>query len=117
MDRKAAKISALCSNNLDKYEYLTGEDSDIKPSACEQAKLEYSPLGKVFNAGLNEDSKKKGLLKRLEKNTDKNEELLNAFSSKTPKNESNYNYDSVYAFHGFYKDFKKEWLCPLNTMR
>ena len=26
LDRKAAKISALFSNNLDKYEYLTGED-------------------------------------------------------------------------------------------
>ena len=26
LDIKAAKISALCSNNLDKYKYLTGED-------------------------------------------------------------------------------------------
>ena len=26
LDRKAAEISALYSNNLDKYEYLTGED-------------------------------------------------------------------------------------------
>ena len=26
LDRKAAKISALPSNNLDKYEYLTGEE-------------------------------------------------------------------------------------------
>ena len=26
LDREAAKISALPSNNLDKYEYLTGED-------------------------------------------------------------------------------------------
>ena len=26
LDRKAAKISALFSNNLDKYEYLTVED-------------------------------------------------------------------------------------------
>ena len=26
LDREAAKISALSSNNLDKYEYLTGED-------------------------------------------------------------------------------------------
>ena len=25
LDKKAAKISALSSNNLDKYEYLTGE--------------------------------------------------------------------------------------------
>ena len=47
-DRKAAKISALPSNNLDKYEYLTGEDLGLKPSTVEQAKFEYSPLGKVF---------------------------------------------------------------------
>ena len=25
LDRKTAKISAMSSNNLDKYEYLTGE--------------------------------------------------------------------------------------------
>ena len=28
---KAAKISALSSNNLDKYELLTGEDLNLKP--------------------------------------------------------------------------------------
>ena len=31
LERKAAKISALSSNNLDKYEYLTGEDLGVKP--------------------------------------------------------------------------------------
>ena len=31
LDRKSAKISALSSNNLDKYEYLTGEDLGLKP--------------------------------------------------------------------------------------
>ena len=41
LHRKAAKISALSSNNLDKYEYLTG--GDLKPSTVEQAKFEYSP--------------------------------------------------------------------------
>ena len=30
MRRKVAKISALSSNNLDKYEYLTGEDFGLK---------------------------------------------------------------------------------------
>ena len=32
LDREAAKISALSSNNLDKYELLTGEDLGLKPS-------------------------------------------------------------------------------------
>ena len=35
LDREAAKISALSSNNLDKYEYLTGEDIGLKPSTVE----------------------------------------------------------------------------------
>ena len=39
LDREAAKISALSSDNLDKYEYLTGEDLDLKSSTVEQAKL------------------------------------------------------------------------------
>ena len=52
LDRKAAKISALSSNNLEKYEYLTGEDLGYKPSVIEKAKFEYSPLGKIFNRGL-----------------------------------------------------------------
>ena len=49
LDRTAAKIFALSSNNLDKHEYLTGEDLDLKPSAVEQAIFEYSPLGQIFN--------------------------------------------------------------------
>ena len=32
LDRKADKMSALSSNNLEKYEYLTGEDLGLKPS-------------------------------------------------------------------------------------
>ena len=48
VDRKAANISALSSNNLDKYKYLTGEDLGLKPSTVEQTKFEYSPLGKLL---------------------------------------------------------------------
>ena len=47
---KAAKLSALSSEKIDKYEYLTGED--ILPSdqrrVIEQTKFTYSPLGKAF---------------------------------------------------------------------
>ena len=42
LDRKAAKISALSSKNLDKNEYLTGKDLNYKPSTVEQAKFDYS---------------------------------------------------------------------------
>ena len=76
LDREAAKISALSFNNLDKYELLTGEDLNLKPSTVEQAKFEYSPLGKVFNKGLSEDDNKEGILKRLKNIEDKSEKPL-----------------------------------------
>ena len=74
LDRKAAKISALSSNNLVKYEYLTGEDLGLKPNTIEQAKFEYCPLGKIFNKGLDKDDKKEELFKRLKNIQDKNED-------------------------------------------
>ena len=50
INREAAKISALSSGKIHKYEYLTGED--ILPSnqqqIIEQTKFTYSPLGKTF---------------------------------------------------------------------
>ena len=50
INKEAAKISALSSGKIDKYEYLTGEE--ILPSnerqIIERAKFAYSPLGKAF---------------------------------------------------------------------
>ena len=50
INREAAKISDLSSNDIFKYEYLTGEE--ILPSnqkqLIEQAKFTHSPLGKAF---------------------------------------------------------------------
>ena len=50
INREAAKISALSSGKIHKYEYLAGED--ILPSnqqqIIEQARFTYSPLGKAF---------------------------------------------------------------------
>ena len=75
--QKAAKISALSFNNLDKYEYLTGEDLGLKPSTVEQARFEYSPLGKIFNKGLDKDDKKEGHFKRLKNNENAQKDLIN----------------------------------------
>ena len=50
--REAARISALSSDELEKYEYLTDEDLGCKPGVVEKVKFEYSPLGKVFNKEL-----------------------------------------------------------------
>ena len=67
LDRTNTEISAYSSGDLPKYEYLTKKDLGYKPGAFEQAKFEYSPLGKIFTDGLAEEdkSKKVGLLKRL----------------------------------------------------
>ena len=50
INREVAKISAVSSGKIDKYEYLT--DEQILPSnqqqIIEQAKFTYSPLRKAF---------------------------------------------------------------------
>ena len=51
LDRQNAIISVLSIGELDKYEYLTGEDLGYKPDVVQKAKFEYSPLGQVFNKG------------------------------------------------------------------
>ena len=75
--REAAKISALSSGKLQKYEYLTGED--ILPSnqqqIIEQAKFTYSPLGKAF------EKQKKTI-------EDQGEKQVNALENLKPKKET-----------------------------
>ena len=39
LNRKNAKISALSSRELEKYEYLTGEDLGYKPDVKQKKKL------------------------------------------------------------------------------
>ena len=65
LNRMNAEISAYSSGDLPKYEYLTKKDLNYKPNTFEQAKSEYSPLGKVFIDGLDKSDEKEGLLKRL----------------------------------------------------
>ena len=80
LNREAAKISALSSGKIHKYEYLTGED--ILPSnqqqIIEQAKFTYSPLRKAFEKQIKtiEDQGEKQIdaLKNLK---DQNKQLVN----------------------------------------
>ena len=73
INRETAKISALSSGKIHKYEYLTGED--ILPSnqqqIIEQAKFTYSPLGKAFEKQI----------KTIEDQGQKQVEALNTFKS------------------------------------
>ena len=55
----------MSSGELRKYDDLTGEDLQYKPRMIEQAKFDYSPLGKVFTKGLDKDDKEEGILKKL----------------------------------------------------
>ena len=50
INREAAKISALSSGKIDKYEYLTGEEilPPNQQQIIQQAKFAYSPLGKAL---------------------------------------------------------------------
>ena len=81
LDRLTAKISALCSGELGKYEYLTGEDLGYRPSVLEQTKFDYSLLGIAFN------DKKEVLLKRI-KNIEKNQNVNNNYKNKNTNDES-----------------------------
>ena len=67
INRKAAKISALSSNKIDKYEYLTGEEVLLPSDQCkiiEEAKFTYSLLCKTFeNQSKNNWKTRKKMLK------------------------------------------------------
>ena len=82
LNRQTAKISALATGDLDKYEYLTGEETNYRSNPVEQKRFEYLPLGKVFNKGLiAKDDGDDGILKRLDKIGKANQELLDKFNS------------------------------------
>ena len=51
LDIEAARISALLSKELEKYEYLTSEELGYKPGVVEKAKFEYSPIDEALEKG------------------------------------------------------------------
>ena len=116
LDRMNTEISAYSSGDLPKYKYLTKKDLGHKPDAFEQAKFEYSPLGKVFTDGLDKSDKKEGLLKRLKNIEDKsNNQLLIIKNISRPaiKGKNNRNVSDKYKT---IQDFKQE-LIDKNTLK
>ena len=65
---------------------MTGEDLGYKSDVVQKAKFEYSPLGKVFNRGLDESDKREGLLKRLKNIEGRNEQQLEAIEDEKEDN-------------------------------
>ena len=105
LDRMNAEISAYSSGDLPKYEYLTKKDLGYKPDAFEQAKFEYSPLGKD---GLDKSDKNEDLLKRLKNIENKsNNQLLTIKNIPRPaiKGENNGKVSDEYKT---IQDFKQE---------
>ena len=104
---------------MPKYEYLTKKDLGYKPDAFEQARFEYSPLGKVFIDGLHKSDRKEGLLKRLKNIEDKsNNQLLalrdiNRLAIRGRNNGNNDDNDDEYKT---IQNFKKE-LIGKNILR
>ena len=74
---EAAKISALLSDKIRKYEYLTGKDilPSNKQQIIEQAKFTYSPLGKAFEKQI----------KTIEDQGEKQVKALNTLKSDSKK--------------------------------
>ena len=85
LDKQAAKISALSSGELEKYEYLTGEDLGYKSDVVRNAKFEYSTLGQVFNKGLDTSDKKEGILNKLKNIEGRNEQQLELIKNQREK--------------------------------
>ena len=134
INREAAKISALSSNKIHKYEYLTGEDILLSSNQeiIEQARFTYSPLGKAFDKQIKtiEDQGKKQVdaLNTLKSDNNKKLEIKNediilesTFASdeareeinKILKIEKNVDWEKLVYQAGKYKyDFRK-----FNTIR
>ena len=114
LDRMNAEISAYSSGDLPKYEYLTTKDLKYKPHAFEQAKFEYSPLGKVFTDELDKSNRNEDLLKRLKNIEDRNNNQLLAIKNilrPAIKGESNGGFRKDDAVNDEYKkiqDFKQK---------
>ena len=89
INREAAKISALSSGEIDKYEYLTSEKilSSNQRQIIEQARFTNSPLGKTYDKQtktIEEQGKK-----QMEAITNQNERLTD-LTNKDDNHKDNY---------------------------
>ena len=84
LGRKPTKISTLSSGNLNKYEYLTGEDLYYMASAVGKARFGYFPLSKILN-GFKRRKEKEGSLKILKNIEDKKKAQLKATKDRGKK--------------------------------
>ena len=111
LGREAAKISTLSSKNLlEKYEYLTREDSRHRPSVLEKTEFQYSPLGMSLSKSFKIDNVKNIAKSHSDFNYDRNKSRFHEFykgydefeeMSLDPK------YNKMKKFTNLLTDFKK----------
>ena len=82
INREAAKILALSSGKIHKYEYLTGKDilPSNKQQIIEQAKFTSSPLGKAFEKQIHKklaDALENLELKAIESGSNNDKSVIN----------------------------------------
>ena len=87
--REAAKVSASSPGKIDKYEFLTGEERlpFDQNTIIEQAKFNYSPLGKAFEIEIktikDQDLKQVQALRALK--LEENKEVIKSIEGTSPK--------------------------------
>ena len=95
LDREAAKISALSTKELDRYEYLTDKDLGYKPGVAEEAKFEQSSL----DLAIKDQAEKQ--IQMLTNKTDKKVDFKNvSFKSKM-------NFESAKVYNEIKEENKK----------
>ena len=85
VDRLNAEISAFSSGDLNKCEFLKRIDLNYKPNALDKARLEFSPLSKTFNTGLDKNAQgyqAEGIIKLLK---DIRDGLAGSITPRAPK--------------------------------
>ena len=75
---------------------MTGEDLGLKPNTVEREKFEYSPLGNIFNKGLDKDEVKKRTFEETRKtlkngnNNDRNKKTNDKSNLSSARSESSF---------------------------
>ena len=85
VDRLNAEISAFSSDDLNKYDFLKRIDLNYKPNALDKARFEFSPLGQIFNTGLDKNAQgyqEEGIIKLLK---DIRDGLAGGITPRVPK--------------------------------
>ena len=112
-----AEISVDSSGDLPKYEYLTKKDLGYKPDAFEQAKFEYSPLGKVFSYRLDKSNRNEGLFKKIKNIEDKsNNQLLTIKNISKPAIKGNVS-DEYKAIQNYKQELIDKYILHLDGVK